>query len=84
MPSKRREERAIANTPIHSGEILADEIDALGLSAVDLEHLLDAPPNRISQSLVGRRAITPTPLCTSDATSVPRPNSGRIFRRITS
>lgn len=48
----------MARTPIHPGEILADELDGLGLSAAGLARLIDVPPNRISQILVGRRNIT--------------------------
>ncbi|MGQ0665199.1 MAG: HigA family addiction module antitoxin [Pseudomonadota bacterium] len=45
-------------TPIHPGEILADELAHLGMSAAALARLIHAPSNRISQILAGRRAIT--------------------------
>lgn len=48
----------MARTPIHPGEILADELAELGLSAAELARLLDVPSNRISQILAGKRAIT--------------------------
>jgi addiction module HigA family antidote len=48
----------MARTPIHPGEILADELEALGLSAAELARLIDVPANRISQIIAGRRSIT--------------------------
>jgi addiction module HigA family antidote len=48
----------MARTPIHPGEILADELRELGFSAAELARCLHVPPNRISQILRGRRDIT--------------------------
>ena len=48
----------MARTPIHPGEILADELDALELSAAELARLIDVPANRISQIVAGKRNIT--------------------------
>jgi addiction module HigA family antidote len=48
----------MARTPIHPGEILADELEDLGLSAAELARLIDVPSNRISQILAGKRNIT--------------------------
>lgn len=48
----------MARTPIHPGEILADELEALGLSAAELARLIDVPSNRISQIIAGKRTIT--------------------------
>jgi addiction module HigA family antidote len=48
----------MARTPIHPGEILADELEELGVSAAELARLLRVPRNRITQILAGRRAIT--------------------------
>lgn len=48
----------MARTPIHPGEILKDELDALGLSAKALAEALHVPPNRVSQILTGRRGIS--------------------------
>jgi addiction module HigA family antidote len=45
-------------TPIHPGEILADELTELGLSAARLADTIEVPPNRISQIIAGKRAIT--------------------------
>ncbi len=44
--------------PIHPGEVLGDELAELGLSAAELARQIDVPPNRISQLLRGRRAVT--------------------------
>ena len=48
----------MARTPIHPGEILADELQEIGLSAAELARILDVPANRISQIVSGKRAIT--------------------------
>lgn len=43
---------------IHPGEHLAEELDALGMSAAALARQLRVPTNRITQILKGQRAIT--------------------------
>jgi addiction module HigA family antidote len=48
----------MARTPIHPGEILADELEELGISAAQLARTLGVPANRISQIIAGKRAIT--------------------------
>src|SRR3954453_9215919 len=48
----------MARPPIHPGEILADELAELGISATELARTLRVPPNRITQILKGQRAIT--------------------------
>lgn len=48
----------MARTPIHPGEILADELNELGLSAAQLARLIEVPANRISQIIAGKRNIT--------------------------
>jgi antitoxin HigA-1 len=45
-------------TPIHPGEILADELKEIGISAAELARILRVPANRISQLIAGKRAIT--------------------------
>jgi addiction module HigA family antidote len=45
-------------TPIHPGEILADELTELRISAARLADTIEVPPNRISQIIAGKRAIT--------------------------
>ncbi|MEH2287855.1 HigA family addiction module antitoxin [Nostoc sp.] len=44
--------------PIHPGEILADEIYELGISASNLARFLDVPKNRITEIINGKRGIT--------------------------
>ena len=48
----------MTRTPIHPGEILADELDELGLSAAELGRLIDVPANRITQIMAGKRNVT--------------------------
>jgi antitoxin HigA-1 len=48
----------MARTPIHPGEILADELEELGLTSAELARTIDVPTNRISQIIAGRRSIT--------------------------
>jgi antitoxin HigA-1 len=48
----------MARTPIHPGEILADELEELGLTAKRLAEILEVPPNRLYQLLSGKRNIT--------------------------
>jgi antitoxin HigA-1 len=43
---------------IHPGEILAEELNELDMSAAALARTLHVPTNRITQILNGRRAIT--------------------------
>lgn len=48
----------MTRTPIHPGEILADELEEIGVSSAALSRTLRVPPNRISQLVAGKRAIT--------------------------
>jgi addiction module HigA family antidote len=48
----------MSRPPIHPGEILADELQGLGVSLTELARQLDVPPNRISEIIRGRRSIT--------------------------
>ena len=48
----------MARTPIHPGEILADELEEIGLSAKRLAEVIEVPPNRLYQILAGKRSIT--------------------------
>ena len=48
----------MARTPIHPGEILADELVELGLSAAELARELRVPANRITQIISGKRNIS--------------------------
>jgi addiction module HigA family antidote len=48
----------MAVTAIHPGEHLAEELQALDMSAAELARKLDVPTNRVTQILNGTRAIT--------------------------
>lgn len=48
----------MANPAIHPGEHLAEELEALEMSAAELARKLDVPTNRVTQILNGTRAIT--------------------------
>jgi addiction module HigA family antidote len=48
----------MARTPIHPGETLREDLEALGMSAAELSRQLAVPVNRITQILNGSRAIT--------------------------
>ena len=44
--------------PVHPGEILREELDALGMSAYELANVLAVPPNCITAILKGQRGVT--------------------------
>jgi addiction module HigA family antidote len=48
----------MARPAIHPGEILADELNELEITPTELSRQLSVPPNRISQIIQGKRAIT--------------------------
>ena len=48
----------MAQTAIHPGEHLAEELRELGMSAAELARQVDVPTNRITEILNRRRAIT--------------------------
>lgn len=48
----------MARTPIHPGEILAEELEELGVSPTELSRQIRVPANRISQIINGNRAVT--------------------------
>lgn len=43
---------------VHPGEILKDELDELGVTPTEFARQIDVPPNRVSQIIAGKRAIT--------------------------
>ena len=43
---------------IHPGEILAEELDEIAVTPTALARQLRVPPNRITQIIQGKRAIT--------------------------
>jgi antitoxin HigA-1 len=44
--------------PIHPGSILADELAELDITPTQLAREIHVPPNRISQLIAGKRAMT--------------------------
>ena len=48
----------MARDPIHPGKFLADELEALNMSATEVAEALHVPANRIYQLLNGQRALT--------------------------
>lgn len=48
----------MARTPIHPGEILADELEKTDLTAKRLADFIKVPPNRLYQLLAGQRNVT--------------------------
>ena len=48
----------MARTAIHPGEHLAEQLEALGMSAAELSRKLEVPTNRVTQILNGQRSIT--------------------------
>lgn len=44
--------------PIHPGETLREDMEVLGMSAVELARRIEVPVNRVTQILDGQRAIT--------------------------
>src|SRR6202166_4454937 len=48
----------MAHAGIHPGEHLAEELEALDMSAAELARKINVPTNRITQILNGQRATT--------------------------
>ena len=48
----------MARIPIHPGEVLAEDLEALDMSAAELARQLKVPTNRVTEILNGQRAIT--------------------------
>ena len=48
----------MARTAIHPGEHLAEQLEALDMSAAELARKLRVPANRITEILNGRRSVT--------------------------
>jgi addiction module HigA family antidote len=48
----------MGRTAIHPGEHLAEQLEALGMSAAELARRIKVPTNRVTQVLNGQRAIT--------------------------
>ena len=50
--------RDMTRVPVHPGEHLAEELTELSISPTELARQFDVPPNRVTQIISGRRAIT--------------------------
>lgn len=48
----------MARMAIHPGEVLADDLEALEMSAAELSRQIKVPTNRITGILKGQRAVT--------------------------
>lgn len=48
----------MSRTPIHPGEILGEELEALGISSAELSRQLLVPENRVGELIRGKRSIT--------------------------
>ncbi len=48
----------MARTPIHPGETLREDLDALGMSAAELARQVKVPVNRITGIMNGQRSVT--------------------------
>ena len=48
----------MARPAIHPGEILADELEALGITPSELSRQINVPANRVTQIMKGQRGIT--------------------------
>jgi addiction module HigA family antidote len=48
----------MGRSAVHPGEHLAEQLEALGISAAELGRRLDVPPNRITAIINGQRSIT--------------------------
>ncbi len=43
---------------VHPGEILKDELQELDVTPTEFARQIDVPPNRVSQIIAGKRAVT--------------------------
>jgi antitoxin HigA-1 len=43
---------------VHPGEVLKDELEAMGISPTALARQIAVPANRVSQIIAGKRAVT--------------------------
>ena len=46
------------NRAVHPGEVLREELAELGVSQADFARQIDVPPNRVSQIIAGKRAVS--------------------------
>jgi antitoxin HigA-1 len=53
-----KRKKIMSRSAIHPGEILADELQELGVSPTELARQVKVPANRITQIVKGKRGIT--------------------------
>ena len=46
------------NDPVHPGEILADELEFIGMTAAEMAKRIGVPKNRLYQIVAAKRAMT--------------------------
>jgi len=46
------------NAPVHPGEILADELEYISMTAAEMAQRIGVPKNRLYQIVSGKRAMT--------------------------
>ena len=61
---------------VHPGEVLKDELDELGVTPTEFARQIDVPPNRISQIIAGKRAVTGDAALRFGRCSASSPSSG--------
>jgi addiction module HigA family antidote len=52
------EEQAMFMRAVHPGEVLEEQLDELRITRTEFARQIDVPPNRISQIIAGKRAVT--------------------------
>ena len=73
----------MAREPIHPGETLCEDLDALGMSAAELARWIEVPVNRITEILNGAAPSPATRRCAWGASSGRRASSGSTSRSST-
>lgn len=48
----------MAHPPVHPGNVLADELQEIGVTPTELARQINVPANRVTQIIQGRRGIT--------------------------
>jgi addiction module HigA family antidote len=49
---------AMFRRAVHPGQVLAGELEELGISPTEFARAIGVPPNRVSQIIAGKRAVT--------------------------
>jgi addiction module HigA family antidote len=54
----RKGNQAMLMRAVHPGEVLKDELEELGITPTEFARQIVVPPNRVSQIIAGKRAVT--------------------------